>query len=97
MTRAFIYTDPKEKPVTSGLLKRALRQHETNGFELASLSVAIMDSAASSSWSPVLETEDSTILQFPGGLRGDLLVTLEEGGSAACGLLPRVVIDSRLS
>jgi hypothetical protein len=41
----------------------------------ATISVAVMDS--------ILETKDSTILQFLGGLRGSLLVTFEEGASAA--------------
>ena len=36
-TRAFLGTDPKDEPVTSVLPTRALAQHATNGFGLASL------------------------------------------------------------
>jgi hypothetical protein len=49
----------------------------------ATISVAVMDSAAKLILESILETKDSTILQFLGGLRGSLLVTFEEGTSAA--------------
>jgi transposase len=49
----------------------------------ATISVAVMDSAGKLILESILETKDSTILQFLGGLRGSLLVTFEEGTSAA--------------
>ena len=49
----------------------------------ATISVAVMDSAGKLILESILETKDSTILQFIGGLRGSLLVTFEEGTSAA--------------
>ena len=49
----------------------------------ATISVAVMDSAGKLILESVLETKASTILQFIAGLRGSLLVTFEEGTSAA--------------
>ena len=49
----------------------------------ATISVAVMDSAGELILESILETKDSTILQFIGGLRGSLLATFEEGISAA--------------
>jgi hypothetical protein len=45
----------------------------------ATISVAVMDSAGKLILESILETKDSTILQFIGGLRGSLLVTFEVG------------------
>ena len=42
-----------------------------------------MDSAGKLILEPILETKAATILQFVAGLRGSLLVTFEEGTSAA--------------
>jgi transposase len=47
------------------------------------ISVAVMDSSGKLILESVLETKDSTILQFIDGLCGSLLVTFEEGTSAA--------------
>ena len=49
----------------------------------ATISVAVMDSAGKLILESILETKAATILQFIGGLRGSLLVTFEEGTSAA--------------
>ncbi len=49
----------------------------------ATISVAVLDSAGKLILESVLETKAATILQFIGGLRGSLLVTFEEGTSAA--------------
>jgi transposase len=49
----------------------------------ATISVAVMDSTAKLILESILETKAATILQFLGGLRGSLLVTFEEGPSAA--------------
>jgi hypothetical protein len=49
----------------------------------ATISVAVMDSAGKLTLESILETKAATILQFIGGLRGSLLVTFEEGTSAA--------------
>ena len=49
----------------------------------ATISVAVMDSAGKLILESILETKAATILQFLGGLRGSLLVTFEEGTSAA--------------
>jgi hypothetical protein len=49
----------------------------------ATISVAIMDSAGKLILESILETKAATILQFVLGLRGSLLVTFEEGTSAA--------------
>ena len=49
----------------------------------ATISVAVMDSAGKLILESVLETKAATILQFVAGLRGSLLVTFEEGTSAA--------------
>jgi hypothetical protein len=49
----------------------------------ATISVAVMDSAAKLILESILETKGATVLQFIGGLRGSLLVTFEEGTSAA--------------
>ena len=49
----------------------------------ATISVAVMDSAGKLILESNLETKAATILQFIGGLRGSLLVTFEEGTSAA--------------
>src|SRR5215469_2435968 len=49
----------------------------------ATISVAVMDSAGKLILESILETKAATILQFIGGLRGCLLVTFEEGTSAA--------------
>ena len=49
----------------------------------ATISVAVMDSAGKLILESILETKAATILQFVGGLRGSLLVTFEEGTSAA--------------
>jgi hypothetical protein len=49
----------------------------------ATISVAVMDSAGKLILESILETKAATILQLLGGLRGSLLVTFEEGTSAA--------------
>jgi len=49
----------------------------------ATISVAVMDSVGKLILESILETKAATILQFVGGLRGSLLVTFEEGTSAA--------------
>ena len=49
----------------------------------ATISVAVMDSAGKLILESILETKASTLLQFIGGLHGSLLVTFEEGTSAA--------------
>ena len=49
----------------------------------ATISVAVMDSAGKLILESILETKAATILQFIRGLRGSLLVTFEEGTSAA--------------
>src|SRR6516162_2832951 len=49
----------------------------------ATISVAVMDSAGKLILESILETKAATILQFVAGLRGSLLVTFEEGTSAA--------------
>ena len=49
----------------------------------ATISVAVMDSAGKLILESILETKAATILQFIGGLHGSLLVTFEEGTSAA--------------
>src|ERR1700752_2547249 len=49
----------------------------------ATISVAIMDSVGKLILESILETKAATILQFIRGLRGSLLVTFEEGTSAA--------------
>ena len=49
----------------------------------ATISVAVMDSAGKLIPESILETKAATILQFIDGLRGSLLVTFEEGTSAA--------------
>ena len=49
----------------------------------ATISVAVLDSAGKLILESVLETKAATILQFIGGLHGSLLVTFEEGTSAA--------------
>jgi hypothetical protein len=49
----------------------------------ATISVAVMDSAGKLILESLLETKAATILQFLGGLHGSLLVTFEEGTSAA--------------
>ena len=49
----------------------------------ATISVAVMDSAGKLILESILETKAATILQFISGLRGRLLVTFEEGTSAA--------------
>jgi hypothetical protein len=52
-------------------------------FHQATISVAVMDSSGKLILESILETKAATILQFLGGLCGSLLVTLEEGTSAA--------------
>ena len=47
------------------------------------MSIAVMNSAGKVVMESVLETKAVTILQFIQGLRGNLLVTLEEGTWAA--------------
>jgi len=47
------------------------------------ISVAVMNSASKVVMESILETKAATILQFIRGLRGNLLVTLEEGTWAA--------------
>ena len=49
----------------------------------ATISVAVMDSSGKLILESILETKAATVLQFIGGLRGSLLVTFEEGTSAA--------------
>src|SRR5580658_6918165 len=49
----------------------------------ATISVAVMDSTGKLILESILETKAATILQFIGGLQGSLLVTFEEGTSAA--------------
>ena len=49
----------------------------------ATISVAVIDSAGKLILESILETKAATILQFLGGLHGSLLVTFEEGTSAA--------------
>src|SRR6201987_3410288 len=49
----------------------------------ATISVAVMDSAGKLILESILETKAATILQFIDGLCGSLLVTFEEGTSAA--------------
>jgi transposase len=49
----------------------------------ATISVAVLDSAGTLVMEAILETKAETILQFIGGLRGSLHVTLEEGTCAA--------------
>ena len=49
----------------------------------ATISVAVLDSAGKLILESILETKAATILQFIGGLQGSLLVTFEEGTSAA--------------
>jgi transposase len=49
----------------------------------ATISVAVLDSAGKLILESVLERKAATILQFIGGLHGSLLVTFEEGTSAA--------------
>ena len=49
----------------------------------ATISVAVMDFTGKLILESILETKAATILQFIGGLRGSLLVTFEEGTSAA--------------
>src|SRR6266446_4733636 len=49
----------------------------------ATISVAVMDSAGKLILESILETKAATILQFVAGLCGSLLVTFEEGTSAA--------------
>jgi len=48
-----------------------------------SISIAVMNAAGKIVMECVIETKASTILQFIGGLRGDLQVTFEEGTCAA--------------
>jgi hypothetical protein len=48
-----------------------------------SISIAVMNSFGKVVMECVIETKASTILQFIGGLRGDLHVTFEEGTCAA--------------
>ncbi len=47
------------------------------------ISVAVMNAAGKVVMESILETKAATILQFIGGLRGNLLVTFEEGTWAA--------------
>ena len=49
----------------------------------ATISVAVLDSVGNLVMEAILETKAETILQFIGGLRGSLHVTLEEGTCAA--------------
>ena len=49
----------------------------------ATISVAVVDSVGKLILESILETKAATILQFIGGRRGSLLVTFEEGTSAA--------------
>ena len=49
----------------------------------ATISVAVLDSAAKLVVEAILETKAETILQLLDGLRGSLHVTFEEGTSAA--------------
>ena len=49
----------------------------------ATISIAVLDSAGRRVMESVIETKVQTILQFFGGLRGNLYVTFEEGTSAA--------------
>src|ERR1700675_781125 len=49
----------------------------------ATISVAVLDSAGKLVMEAILETKAETILQFMGGLRGSVHVTLEEGTCAA--------------
>src|SRR5271169_2412954 len=49
----------------------------------ATISVAVRDSTGKLILESILETKATTILQFIGGLGGSLLVTFEEGTSAA--------------
>src|ERR1700733_5236872 len=49
----------------------------------ATISVAVLDCAGKLVMEAILETKAETILQFIGGLRGSLHVTLEEGTCAA--------------
>ena len=49
----------------------------------ATISVAVLDSVGTLVMEAILETKAETILQFIGGLRGSLHVTLEEGTCAA--------------
>jgi hypothetical protein len=49
----------------------------------ATISVAVLDSTGKLILECILETKAATILQFIGGLHGSLLVTFEEGTSAA--------------
>jgi hypothetical protein len=48
-----------------------------------SISIAVMNGAGKIVMECVIETTASMIVQFIGGLRGDLHVTFEEGTSAA--------------
>ena len=48
-----------------------------------SISIAVLNAAGKIVMECVIETKAITILQFLGGLRGDLHVTFEEGTSAA--------------
>jgi hypothetical protein len=48
-----------------------------------SISTAVMNSVGKVVMECVIETKASTILQFIGGLRGDLRATFEEGTGAA--------------
>ena len=50
---------------------------------LATISVAVMNSAGNVVMESIIETNAATILQFIQGLRGSLFVTFEEGTSAA--------------
>ena len=50
---------------------------------MATVSVAVMDLSGKMIMESVLETKADTILQFVGGLRGDLQLTFEEGTWAA--------------
>lgn len=47
------------------------------------ISIAVMNSAGKVVIESILETKASTVLQFIRGLRGNLLVTFEEGTWAA--------------
>src|SRR5262245_65874933 len=60
-----------------------MQARATLGAQLATISVAVRDSAGKLVVEAVLETKAETILQFLRGFRGSLHVTLEEGTWAA--------------
>jgi transposase len=62
-----------------------MNQEKYIGMEVhqATISVAVMDGSGKLIMECILETKAATILEFIAGLRGTLLVTFEEGTSAA--------------